>query len=93
MPSEDMMSKREIAEINFIVSSKNVKPPKGQTAVSIFNQIRKNAAQHLMEDMSPLHSYDQSPLISYMKKPKKGKGFFIFNLYIYIFRTNIKRNR
>jgi len=75
MPSEDMMSKHEeIVDVNFIVSSKNIKPPKGQTSLSIFNQIRKNAAQHLMEDMSSLHAYDQVPLIDQMRMPKKGKG-------------------
>ncbi|CAK5113564.1 unnamed protein product [Meloidogyne enterolobii] len=78
MPSEDMMSKHEeiveIVDVNFIISSKNLKPPKGQTSLSVFNQIRKNAAQHLMEDMSSLHAYDQVPLIDQMRMPKKGKG-------------------
>uniref|UniRef100_A0A1I8BDE2 Uncharacterized protein n=1 Tax=Meloidogyne hapla TaxID=6305 RepID=A0A1I8BDE2_MELHA len=73
IPSESMMSKHEIVDVNFIVSSKNIKPPKGQASFSVFNQIRKNAAHHLMEDMSSLHAYDQAPLIDKMRMPKRGK--------------------
>lgn len=68
------MSKHEIVGVNFIASTKNSKPPKGQSAFSIFDQIRRNAAQHLLEDMSSMHAYDQIPLIDQMRMPKEGKG-------------------